>query len=400
MPVPPSVKNLYQVFSSWLFDQAFPLWGSIGCDGTEKHPSCWGAHEQLTLDGKPDLTGYKRMRVQARQLYAFTQASFMGWSKGNAIAESIYHFMQNGQQGEGWWARRLTREGKILDPTADLYDLAFIIFSFAWYGRLTGDPKPIHQARQTIRWIQQYMAFPKGGFKNTLPLEKGYRQQNPHMHLLEATLALYETTGSEQDLVFVQQLIALFKNYFFDLQRGNLGEYFTENWQSPPGKAGDEIEPGHQYEWIWLLAEYNRLVGGHAMSEAIRMYEFNRRFAVDKITGLVFNKVKRDGSFMGKSVRLWVQTEAIRATSLMDDEKSYNHLAQIIYNLLYRFFALCPSGTWRDQFNDRLQFCDNKIPTSSFYHIVSGFVQLGRVMGYPRYPQVSPQFTESNLSKI
>ncbi|CAI3942274.1 Mannose or cellobiose epimerase [Commensalibacter communis] len=376
MNIPHHIHSQYDRFTRWLFDSAFPYWGTIGGDGSEQKPFQWGAHEQLKMDGSPDLPGYKRLRVQARQLYSFTQGALLGWTQANSITEQIYNFMQNAELGEGHWAKTLTREGDILDSSSDLYDLAFLIFSLAWYARLSKDQRPIQQARQTVQWIERFMAYPQRGYKNIVPFIPGYRQQNPHMHLLEAILALYETTGEEQDLVMAHKLIRLFKTNLFNHQAGVLEEYFVESWMPVPFPPITEVEPGHQYEWIWLLSEYERLTGISHKTEMQRMYDFNERHAVDQLTGLVADKVQKDGTLVNKSARLWVQTEAIRATSLMQDEKSYQHLSKIVDNLLRRYFKNCPNGTWQDQLTHCYHYNNTKIPTSSFYHIVSGYMQL------------------------
>lgn len=376
MSIPHHIRCQHDLFTHWLFDSALPYWGTIGGDGSSHKPFQWGAHEQLQMDGSPDFPGYKRLRVQARQLYSFTQGALMGWTQANSITEQIYNFMQNAQLGEGHWAKTLTRTGEVLDSSSDLYDLAFVIFSLAWYARLSNNQRPIQQARQTIQWIERYMSYPQGGYKNIVPLIYGYRQQNPHMHLLEAALALYETTGAEQDLIIAHKLIHLFKTKFFNHQSGVLEEYFVENWAPVPCPPATEVEPGHQYEWIWLLSEYKRLTSINHDVEMQRMYHFNEHYAVDQVTGLVADKVQKDGTLVNKSARLWVQTEAIRATSLIHDEKSYQHLSKIIDNLLRRYFKNCPRGTWQDQLTHCYDYKNNKIPASSFYHIVSGYVQL------------------------
>ncbi|CAK7192841.1 Cellobiose 2-epimerase [Commensalibacter sp. Nvir] len=393
MKYPSYVIRKYEQFSHWLFNYAFPYWGEIGCDGPKNNPHLWGAHEQLKLDGSPDFPGYKRMRVQARQLYSFTQAAMLGWSQGNKIAEYLYQFIKKGLIGEGQWAKTLTREGQVLDNSSDLYDLAFIIFSLSWYARLSGDIEPIRKARQTVRWIKQYMACPRGGFKNVYPSVQGYRQQNPHMHLLEAALALYETTQCEKDLQLIDDLVRLFCTVFFDRRTNIVHEYYEEDWRLPPSHLKINIEPGHQYEWIWLLSECERLTGKNHFKEIQLLYSFNMRHAIDVITGLVCDEVSVDGIITNKSSRLWVQTEAIRASSLMRDEKSHIHLTKIIHNLLNRYFVCCPKGTWQDQLDENCAYKNKIIPTSSFYHIVSSYAQLHQSITYPRYPQLSPQYT-------
>jgi len=132
MNIPHHVRCQYDLFTNWLLNQALPYWGTVGGDGLDK-PFQWGAHEQLKMDGSPDFPGYKRLRVQARQLYSFTQGALLGWTPGNYITEQIYQFMQNAQLSEGHWAKSLTREGQILDSSSDLYDIArhlFFLLSF------------------------------------------------------------------------------------------------------------------------------------------------------------------------------------------------------------------------------------------------------------------------------
>ncbi len=83
----------------------------------------------------------------------------------------------------------------MLDRTADLYDQAFVLFALAWYARATGEREPLVRARETLEWVRAHMTGPGGrGYHNTCRPRPGTAQQNPHMHLLEATLALFETT--------------------------------------------------------------------------------------------------------------------------------------------------------------------------------------------------------------
>ena len=51
---------------SWLIDTALPLWGDVGVDRDGP-----GFVEQLTLQGRPADVSFKRVRVQARQIYCF-----------------------------------------------------------------------------------------------------------------------------------------------------------------------------------------------------------------------------------------------------------------------------------------------------------------------------------------
>ena len=239
-----------------------PFWGTVGADAPGR-----GAHEALRLDGTPAGLPFKRMRVQARQIYVFSHAALLGWPDGARLAADAYGFIARHGWRDGAWARRLAPDGAMLDPAADLYDMAFVLFALAWHARLTGDAAPLAQARRTVEWIEATMLHPPAGFRNAHPHEAGPRQQNPHMHLLEALLALLETTGDLFYADHAHALVSLFRRRLFDGATGTLGEFFTDDWAPVPGADGDLVEPGHHYEWVWLLNQYERLTGQDASEE-------------------------------------------------------------------------------------------------------------------------------------
>jgi mannose/cellobiose epimerase-like protein (N-acyl-D-glucosamine 2-epimerase family) len=379
------LRRAHGAFRSWLFDAALPVWGTAGCDGTADDPARWGAQEHLAPDGQPARPGFKRMRVQARQLYTFTRAALYGWPGGAARARGIYRFMLSGLRTDGGWVCRLTPEGAVLDRTADLYDLAFIIFALSWYARLDESGEPVRLARRTVAWLRATMANTNGGFLNTLPRAEGPRQQNPHMHLLEAALALFETTGDESDAALAHDLVALFRTSLFDERTGTLGEFFTESWQPVPGVDGMLVEPGHQYEWVWLLREYGHLTGRTLPAHAGSLFAFGRRHGMDTRTGLVRDVLTRDGTILRGGARLWAQTEGLRAEIATHGPQADNsvQIARIVDNLLGRYFTDCPPGTWTDQLDAAGCPVGDRIPASSFYHIVAGYAELDRLVGEP-----------------
>ena len=362
-------------FRAWLFDTALPLWVETGCDPGH------GAHEHLTANGAPGLPGFKRLRVQARQLVVFSQAAMLGWSRGEAAAHAIYRFMTRHAEAHHVdthpWARRLTRAGDVLDPTADLYDLAFVLLALAWYGRLTGSPEPIDRADRLLDWLDRSMALPAGGYANTLPTEPGWRQQNPHMHLLEALLALYETTGADRYAGRAASLVDLFRSRLLDPHTGTLGEYFDQDWSPAPGDDGDMIEPGHHYEWVWLLGEADRLIGTETGAERTALYGFCERHGIDPDTGLVRDGLSRDGRIRKGSARLWVQTEALRAHTVMGRQ---DEIPRVLDNLLGRYLAHPVAGAWTDQLDAEFMPVGRDIPASSFYHVVTGYAALDRLL--------------------
>jgi hypothetical protein len=117
------------------------------------------------------------------------------------------------------------------------------------------------------------------------------RRQNPHMHLLEALLAAHDAFGDGVFFARAEELVLIFLSRFFQAGEGALPEYFDAAL-APQREAGRFlVEPGHHYEWIWLLDRYAQRAA--AMGRPVRpdlrrvsdaLFEFADRFAVDSVT--------------------------------------------------------------------------------------------------------------------
>jgi mannose/cellobiose epimerase-like protein (N-acyl-D-glucosamine 2-epimerase family) len=201
---------------TWMFDHALPLWAERGWDHVNGGPV-----EELALDGGLSDPGFKRVRVFCRQVYAFSHAYLLGWQPGITHAKKmceamVAHCWQGPDLG---WAKLVTSDNQVLEPTTDLYDNAFALFSLGWFYRVSPTPDVLDMMQQTVTLIDTKMRHPKLGFWHQLP-SKGPRLQNPHMHSLEACLACYEST---QDPIFARlarEIIGLFRRQSRSPNRG------------------------------------------------------------------------------------------------------------------------------------------------------------------------------------
>ena len=336
-------------FRDWLFARALPLWVGAGRDA----PGL-GFHERLSLAGLPTGVPFKRLRVQARQIYSFSQAALLGWPHGLDAARDSHAFItRHAARPDGSWARTIGPEGGVLDAAADLYDLAFVLFALAWFFRATGEQQAVAQARQTVAWICAHMRGPVAGFLNTLPVEPGPRQQNPHMHLLEAALALFEATGEAAFADLAHELVTVFRDRLFDRATGTLGEFFSSTLGPAAGEDGDHVEPGHQFEWVWLLEQCDRLLGTDTVAEAEALYRFAETHGYVGDTGLVVDVLGRDGRPRKSATRLWPQTEALKAHAVMRRRGRAMRcsIGQGVENLMRLFFEDCVEGGWHEHFS-------------------------------------------------
>ncbi len=378
-----SLSPLAERMRAWMFGAALPLWAERGVDRRYG-----GFVEALTFDGADAALDYKRVRVACRQIYVFSHAKMLGWSDGEAIAAdgAAYLVEKAWRKGQGGFGRRLTRAGELHDPTPDLYDNAFALFAFAWAHRATGDPAYRDLAARTFDWIDDTMRDPAGkGFLHQIP-PAGWRTQNPHMHLLEACLAAFEATADPRYKKAAIEIVDLFETRFFDRHAGALGEFFTDDWSRAPGDAGWRIEPGHQFEWAWLLQTYQRRLGPEIDYSAEPYFsmlsDFAERYGINEY-GAVMNTVSREGAPIDAGSRAWPNTERLKAAvarARLEGRNWSNEIENVAGLLLDRYLSSTqeisiPDGAWIDAFDAAGHPTAANVPASTFYHLFLAFAE-------------------------
>jgi N-acylglucosamine 2-epimerase/mannose-6-phosphate isomerase len=361
---------------SWMFAAALPLWSDRGIDHAHG-----GYVEQLDLAGRPGGE-VKRVRVVCRQIYVFSHASVLGWAEGDRLAERGYAYLtRHAALGGGAWARRLDPLGTIIDATPDLYDLAFVLFALGWRHRASGDPEALEHARRTLDYLDREMRHASGGFLHEKPAP-GFRLQNPHMHLLEAALVLFETSGEEIFGALADELVELFLRRFFNPRSGTLAEYFEEDWSPAAGDRGRVVEPGHQFEWAWILANHQRLRGRDLVAAARGLFDFAERHGVDPASRATYDAVRDDGLPLDRGSRTWPNTERMKGAIALyeltrrDPRPVLEESGRL---LLDRYLAWPPAGAWMDAFDGEGRPIADKIPASTLYHVFLAFAETLRV---------------------
>lgn len=364
---------------AWLFDRALPLWAANGADA----PGL-GFLEQLTLDGRPLDPGFKRVRTQARQVYAFCQAEALGWSGPcEALSRAGLDFLRrHAALPGGGWAKTLARDGTVLDPTLDLYDQAFVLYALAWRRRVFGDADAADPALGTLDAVERRLGQPGGrGFRSADP-DPGGRAQNPHMHLLEACLAWIEAGGGDRYRALADAIVDLHLEVFQQDDSGALTEHFDDDWKPASGEPGRCVEPGHQYEWIWLMGLAGRVLDRDLESPARRLHAFARRHGHNPATGLCWDAVDREGRVLKPTSRIWAQTEALKAELALGEHWGgfdRVRIAEMLDLLLDKHLAWTPAGTWMDQFDAEGRPIADHIPASILYHLILAFAELLRL---------------------
>lgn len=363
---------------AWLVDKALPFWSTRGID-----THVGGYVEQIDFDGRDRQAAFKRVRVIGRQIYVFSHASLLGW-QGIAQARHGYEFLiDHAWLGpERGWARQLDRDGSVRDPTPDLYDLAFVLFALGWFYRASGDPGARVCAIRTFDFINSHMRHFSGkGFLVEKP-STGPRLQNPHMHLLEAALVNYEATGDECFRLLADEVVDLFADHFFDRTTSTLAEYFSEDLSRHPGQLGQLIEPGHLFEWAWILANYQRLTGRDLREYIKALASFAERRGVRRDNHLTCNVVLSDGKILDAGSRVWPNTERIQAAVAMfelcgeDPREIFESSTRALFDY---FLTGCTAGTWIDRIDAYGAASVDHVPVSTLYHLMIAFAEMLRV---------------------
>ncbi|MER8449535.1 AGE family epimerase/isomerase [Mesorhizobium sp. M1428] len=358
----------------WLFEETVPLWSTVGVD--ERHG---GFHEALGFDAAP-LMKPKRMRTQARQIYAFAVAKARGWNgpADRLISHGLEFMARHGRTDNGGWVRTLNIDGTVADAAEDAYDHSCVLLALA-HAHMCGNPDALRLGEETFAFIDAHLEDERlTGFRETSSGE-GERRSNPHMHLLEAFLAWHQATGERAYLRRAARIVDLFRSHFFDPESWTLGEYFDNEWRPAPGEKGTWTEPGHHFEWASLLVDFAGRSGQSGLTGLARkLYASAIANGLNRATGLAYGAVSRQGLPLDRVSRSWPQAEAIKAAIALDGSGGPDLKPEIEARVgrLFRWHINpAPLGLWIDRIDERGRSLASEVPASIFYHLVCALTQ-------------------------
>lgn len=369
--------------SDWLTGAALPLWLEKGRDART------GAFfENIRMDGTPGEAVDRRLLVQARQIYSLAStpgaagpSHLQAASDGHAWLEQVYRLPN------GFYGHLATADGQPVGPHVDLYDQAFVLFALAALAEAT----PQHafemegRAAELLAVLYENLGHPVAGFEEANPPRLPLRA-NPHMHLLEAALAWESVAHVPAPwAALADDLARLATARFIDPKSGALLEVFDHDWQPQAADNSYTIEPGHQFEWAWLLARWGlSRPKGDALEKALHLYEIGlthgicpqRQVAVLGLTG--------DLAIADPVARLWAQTEWLKASCLLARAAAEGRLPsagdQTAADCLNEALRACRAlslflqtdipGLWHDRMQTDGSFQAEPARATSLYHIV------------------------------
>lgn len=359
-------------FGDWMRTAALPLWATLGthADG--------GFVETLTAEGRPEESR-RRARVQTRQIFVFCRAGALGWRGPwrERVERGLDRFLDGYVRPDGAVRNALDADGGVLDDAALLYEQAFGLLALASAHAAGVQVERCEAQARTMLDRLEAERLPQGGWR-----ESGGHpfQANANMHLFEAAQAWAARGADPRWNTIADQIAELALTRFIDPKGGFLREFFDADWRPAAGEDGRLVEPGHQFEWSWLLSRHALARGDdRAMAAARRLYAHGLR-GIDARRGVAVDELDDTLKTRSPRARLWPQTEWLRAAlawaELSDGAERTRRLAEARKAVAGLTRYLRANGTWHDKLEPTGGFVEEPAPASSLYHIVGAFDQV------------------------
>lgn len=321
----------------------------------------------MTWTGAPHDPRF-RTRVQARQAFVFASAAGEGLGPWAAVARcGLDALTRRARRDDGLFQAILDPAGAPVDAQAYLYEHAFVLLALAALGDA--------QTATALRARLENFRHGAGGFR-----EAGERpfQANAQMHLLEAALAWDAASDEGAWAALADELADLAVGRFIDPATGALSEFFDDAWRPLAGPAG-LIEPGHQFEWAWLLIRWGRARGRpEAEATARRLFAVGRR-GFDPARNVAVDALTDDLAVRDAAARLWPQTEHLKAALALGDTTAALQGA----NGMAAYLDTPAPGVWRERMRADGGFVEEPSPATSLYHLYVAIRELARFAGEP-----------------
>jgi mannose-6-phosphate isomerase len=340
-----------------------PIWRGPGFNGTLQLP-----YEAVGPDGRAPVPVVRyRAMACARQLFVFSQAGEA------AHAEELFHAMCRYFHDErhGGWFYSVDAQGAPLDTAKDLYTHAFVIFACAHYAAATGDRDALRVIAETASLVQTRFAASGGLLHAALDADfsavSAGPLQNPLMHLTEAYLAAYETTGEPSYEAALAQLADAVARSFVYAPTGAIAEL-------PTGSADNRLEPGHQFEWFYLIKRAGPVMSASGLEGHLtRAFDFAQRYGVDPASGGVCAALDERGGVKDATQRIWAQTEYLRALATRGLDEDKETLALQIPRFQARFLH---ARGWYECVTPEGNVARADMPSTTPYHLATAYASL------------------------
>ncbi|AVO56966.1 AGE family epimerase/isomerase [Pseudomonas chlororaphis] len=368
---PPESTVLFKAVQQHFHTVIVPLWQEPGWN-----PELALPFEALDAEHAPLPPQRYRAMACARQLYLFSSLigdgrTPLAQERAAALFRSLQRHFHDAEHG-GWFYS-IDAQGAPLDRRKDLYTHAFIIFACAHYWAKVREPLVESVLNAALKVVTERFASGDSLYEAVLAedwssLASG-PLQNPLMHLAEAFLA---TLAVRDDAAVQGALLALcegMQQRFIEPQHGLMME-------KPLGAVDNWFEPGHQFEWFFLLQSSALLRGCPLHASLERAFAYAEQVGVDNHSGAVSGMLSVEGGVLDPTQRIWAQAEYLRALTLRQD--SAERLQRQLLALQKHFLH---AKGWNECLDAHGVLSRRDMPSTTPYHLATCYLGLAEYFG-------------------
>jgi mannose-6-phosphate isomerase len=367
----PDLNDLFASVQAHFLQTIVPVWLGPGWNAQLALP-----YEAVDAAHQPLPAQRYRAMACARQLFVFSSLiDHPAVPEAGARAAALFRSLQRHfhDAEHGGWFYSIDPQGAPLDRGKDLYTHAFIIFACAHYWAKVREPLVESVLNAALDVVAERFADDDGLYEAVLgedwsTLESG-PLQNPLMHLAEAFLATLEVREDAATLAALIALAEAMQRRFIDAEHGVMLE-------KPLGAVNNWYEPGHQFEWFFLLESSPQLRGSALHQSLTIAFGRSETQGVDPQTGAVLAALASDGQLKDGTQRIWAQAEYLRALTLRPDSETA--LSRQLRVLQERF--LHPSG-WNECLDGDGNVSRIDMPSTTPYHLATCYIGLAEYFG-------------------
>ncbi|MEG5265376.1 AGE family epimerase/isomerase [Pseudomonas sp. JDS28PS106] len=364
--LPPEPNAVFADLQAHFLRVIVPLWQGPGWNSQLALP-----YEALDADHRPLPPQRYRAMACARQLFVFSSLiDHPGVTGARDRADALFRSLQRHfhDAEHGGWFYSVDPEGKPLDRRKDLYSHAFVIFACAHYWARTGEPLAQSALDAALEVVRERFADGAGLYEAQLDedwssLGSG-PLQNPLMHLAEAFMATLSLRPDPVTQSALNGLVANMQERFVDPQTGVMLE-------KPLGSVDNWYEPGHQFEWFFLLQTSPDMHDRPLHDSLTRAFLHAEAQGVDPRTGAVAAMLTLEGGVLDGTQRIWAQAEYLRALAL--HPQSGTQPAEQMDALRQRFLH---AGGWHECLSAEGAISRSDMPSTTPYHLATCYIGL------------------------
>ena len=359
----PESSALFNAMQQHFHKVIVPLWQGPGWN-----PQLALPYEALDAEQRPLPPQRYRAMACARQLYLFSQligdaAAPFAQERAAALFRSLQRHFHDAEHG-GWFYS-IDADGAPLDRRKDLYTHAFILFACAHYWAKVREPLVESVLNAALEVVALRFARGDGLYESSLAEDWSVLGsgplQNPLMHLAEAFLAILAVREDAAVQTALLELCQAMQQQFIDPQHGVMLE-------KPLGAVDNWFEPGHQFEWFFLLDSSPLLRSNPLHASLSRAFAFAEQLGVDPQSGAVcaMLDLQPGAPIKDATQRIWAQAEYVRALTLRADSQ-----APLLRQLKALHAHFLHAGGWNECLDASGAVSRRDMPSTTPYHLAT-----------------------------